>query len=98
MSVLAILAFFFAMRSCEYLLVSGKERKTKPMCLRNINFLNSSGGSIPQKSKAIFSAHAVSITFEEQKNGEKWDRSTQDATVDPLLNPVRVAAELVSYL
>ncbi len=40
MCQLFIGAFFFAMRSCEYLNVKGKDRKTKILCLRNIRFFH----------------------------------------------------------
>ena len=39
-----------------------------------------------------------SATFREQNNGEKWDRSTQEAKVDPLMNLVRVLAHIVAEL
>ena len=97
LSLLYVVAFFFAMRSCEYLITKGP-RKTTNVCLKDIEFRNHRGGTINQKSSSIFNAAAVSVTFREQKNGEKWDRSTQEATADPLMNPARVLACLVSEL
>lgn len=97
LSILFILAFFFAMRSCEYLITSGP-RKTTNVCLKDIVFVNRRGGTIPQRSKRIFDASAVSIIFREQKNSEKWDKSTQERTADPLLDPVRIAALIVTRL
>jgi hypothetical protein len=97
LSLLYIVAFFYAMRSCEYLITSGP-RKTTNVCLKDIIFLNNRGGVIDQKSDGIFNAAASSIIFREQKNGEKWEKTTQESTSDPLLNPTRVLAFIVSEL
>ena len=97
LSLLYIVAFFYAMRSCEYLITQGS-RKTTNVCLRDIEFRNHRGGTITHQSLDIFGVAAVSVTFREQKNGDKWDRTTHEATADPLMNPVRVLAHLVTEL
>eukprot|EP00957_Ditylum_brightwellii_P207179 15351855-Ditylum_brightwellii.AAC.1 len=50
------------------------------------------------KSSNLYQAQHVSITFEDQKNGDKMDRCTQEATGDPVLCPVRAAAAVVTYV
>ena len=97
MSLLFIMAFFWAMRSCEYLITTGP-RITTNACIKDIEFISFRGGIIDKKSETIFSAATVRITFHEQKNKEKWDAVTQEATCDPLMNPVRVIAWLARYL
>ena len=55
-------------------------------------------GAANQRSGSIHSAVTASIAFHEQKNGDKSDETTQQATTDPLLNLVRVLAHLASEL
>jgi len=64
-------AFFFAMRSCEYIQVSG-QRKTKLLALRNIRFFI---GNKPlhHGSNSLHLADKVSITFEFLKRDTKND-------------------------
>lgn len=97
MSILLIVAFFYAMRSCEYLITSGP-RITVNIRLKHVVFLNERGGTIAQRSPEIFNAHSTSLIFENQKNKVKWDKSTQESTSDPLLNPTRALAAIVSEL
>jgi hypothetical protein len=89
-------AFFFAMRSCEYLKVQGT-RKTKLLELRNIRFFKGNV-SIPHSSSSIFSADCVSITFEFQKRDTKNDTITQHRSGDALLCPVKVWATIVQRI
>ena len=97
MYVLLIIAFFYAMRSCEYLITS-TPKVTVNIRLRHVVFLNSRGGVIPQRSPQTHEAHSTSLIFEDQKNRAKWDKSTQESTHDPLLNPTRALASLVDEL
>ena len=97
MSILLIIAFFYCMRSCEYLVTSGP-RITINVRLRHVVFLNERGGTIPQRSPQIHNAHSTSIMFENQKNKVKWDKSTQESTKDPLLNPTRALVSIVDEL
>ena len=97
MSVLLIIAFFCAMRSREYLVTSAP-KVTANIRLKHAVFLNSRGGVIPQRSLQIHEAYSTSLIFEDQKNRAKWDKSTQESTHDPLLNPTRALASLVDEL
>ena len=85
------------MSSCEQFITIGT-RKTTNVCLKDIMFVNNRGGLINKRSDHIYNAAVVSLTFREQKNGEKWETNTQEATTDPLLKPVRLLACVVSEL
>jgi hypothetical protein len=63
MGRLACGAFFFGMRSCEYLTVQGT-RKTKRLKLRNIRFFKNNVQIPDQRSPLVLMANSVSITFE----------------------------------
>ena len=71
MGQLACGAFFFGMRSCEYLAVAGKKRKTKRLKIRNIRFFKNNVEIRDKTSALILFADTVSITFEFQKNKMK---------------------------
>ena len=89
-------AFFFAMRSCEYLSVQGK-RKTKLLCIRNVKFFQ--GKRVVKHSDPLLHlASSVSITFEEHKRGSKGDTITHHRTKDSVLCPVKVWAKIVSRI
>ena len=94
---LAIIAFFFACRSCEYT-TAASERKTKTISLKNIQFSTERGVIIPHDNPSIFQAKFVSITFEEQKNAVKFERIAQQRSNDPILCPVRNTAALVTRI
>jgi hypothetical protein len=87
-------AFFFAMRSCEYVKVQGP-RKTKLLVLKNIRFFKGNT-LIPHSDISLSSANCVSITFEFQKQEMKNDTITQHHSGDDLLCPVIVWASMVS--
>ena len=72
---LACGAFFFGMRSCEYLTVRG-ERKTKRLRIENIRFRNKVELT-NKNSPLILYADSVSITFIFQKNKQKNITVTQ---------------------
>ena len=91
---LTMLAFFFAMRSCEYLFISGKKRRTLPLRKRNIVFLKNHR-ILPHDSPLLEEADAVSIYFEYQKNEERNESVTQCATGDPFACPVKAAAKII---
>ena len=95
-SQLAIGAWFFAMRSCEYLTVFG-ERKTKRLCLRNLRFFRE-GREIKHTDRTLPSCDYVSITFEDQKNGEKNDTITMQCAYDLVLCPVRAWATIIQRI
>ena len=94
-SQLLIEAFFFAMRSFEYLKVPQSEkRRTDILRLRCIRFLFD-GVVLPHDSPLLEYSGCVSITFELKKKDERNDTVTQMATYDELLNPVRSWAAIV---
>ncbi len=80
-------AFFFAMRSCEYLqLVNGETRKTKLLHVRDFEFLhNHAVLTFAQWHKAT----AVRITFCFTKTGLNDQSRTQEATDDDILCPIK---------
>lgn len=91
--LLVVGAFFFAMRSCEYLKYYG-ERKTKRLRLRNLRFFRNNC-IIPHTDPTLYASDFVTITFEDQKNDEKMDETTQQKSGDHLLCPVRSWATIV---
>jgi hypothetical protein len=99
-------ALFFAMRSCEYSTTSNQEdKKTKLLCLRNIRFFSISKEgymiTIPHSEplQTLQTAECVSITFENQKNGEKDACITQHRTPNnKTLCPVRAWAQIVNRI
>jgi hypothetical protein len=83
---LAICAFFFACRSCEYLKVQGP-RRTKTLRKGDIQFRR--GRSIlPHDSPDLHLADTVAILFRDQKNRVKGVWRTAWATSDPDASPV----------
>lgn len=92
---LAIGAYMFAMRSCEYLKVpQAEKRRTAILKLRNIRFFKS-GRLLEHGDPLLEYADCVSITFEFQKKDERNDTVTQICSYDELLCPVRQWASLV---
>ena len=100
---LLIVAFFFAMRSCEYTKVSQNEihpeasRRTKLLCLRNFRFFCGSR-LLDTFHDDLFSADSLSITFEFQKNDARQETVTQEKSKDPILCPVRSAASIIMFM
>jgi hypothetical protein len=95
---LSLGAFFFACRSCEYLKVSNaKDKQTKCLTLQNISFqLN--GAAIPHSSPLLLAVDNVSITFETQKNGRKFNTITQRRTHHETLCPIIQWASLAKLI
>ena len=95
---LGIGAFFWAMRSCEYLLVSQAEkRRTDILRLRNIRFFKD-GISLCHSNPLCELADCVAITFEFQKKDERNDTVTQLDTDHPYLSPVRIWYAIVKRI
>ena len=86
-SELAIGAFFFAMRSCEYLQVTGTDRRTKLLTIADIQFYKDRR-LLPHDHPELHLADSVTITFHFQKNDERDAQITQHRTNDSLLCPV----------
>ena len=92
---LIIGAFFLACRLCEYLKVPNQDQQlSKQLVLGNIVFYKG-GQIVPHDCYSIFLADSVSITFEAQKNEQKFDTITQWATLHPVLCPVKQWTEIV---
>jgi hypothetical protein len=89
-------AFFFAMRSCEYLAVQGR-RKTKLLAVKNIRFFLGRR-CLDHSDQNLHLASSVSITFEEQKRGTKNDTITHQRTTDELLCPVRIWSKIIKRI
>ena len=80
--------FFFAMRSCEYLSVTGQERKTRQIRLRNIRFFRHNRLT-PHSSQDLHLCEFVSVTFEDQKNALKNDTVTMHCSNHDLMCPIK---------
>jgi hypothetical protein len=89
-------AFFFAMRSCEYLNVNGK-RRTKILTTNNIRFFKGKK-ELSHLSPNLHTASTVSITFEYQKKDTKNDTITQHRSDDTLLCPVKIWAKIIKWI
>jgi hypothetical protein len=94
---LILLAFFFAMRPCEYHKTPKGELRTKPLRLGNIAFRKNQGFMRIDDAN-IHNADTVSITFEFQKSTRRDETVTQSRNNDPLLCPVKAAATIVRRL
>jgi hypothetical protein len=89
-------AFFFAMRSCEYVSIT-RPRKTKLLALRNIRFFK--GRHLMSHNDTLLHlADCVSITFELQKKETMNDTITQHSSSDKVLCPVKVWAKIVQRI
>jgi hypothetical protein len=79
-------AFFFGMRSCDLLGVTGA-RRTKRLCLKNIRFFLGRR-EIPHSDHLLYLADSVTITFESQKTDKRDEIVTIHRSGDPVLCPV----------
>lgn len=91
---LLLLAFFFAFRSCEYLTVTGT-RRTKLLCVQDFRFFLNKTEIPSQDHDQLHLADIISITFQDQKNGEKAETITLTRTNDPIACPVTQAAAII---
>ena len=83
------------MRSREYTKVpKAEEGRTKILVLRNIRFIKD-GKVMDHDDACLERAECVAITFEMQKNDERNETVHHKPTGDPIMCPVRAAAELV---
>ena len=100
MGQLACGAFFFGMRSCEYLTVTGKKRKTKRLRIMNIRFFKNQQEIKNKRSALTKYADTVSITFEFQKNSQKNITVTQprsDKDICPVISWSEITQQVLSY-
>jgi hypothetical protein len=86
-------AFFFTMRSCEYLKVSG-QRKTKLLCIKNIRFFHGKS-LLLHNNKFLYLADSVSITFEQQKRDMSNETITHHRSNDKILCPVKIWCKII---
>ena len=96
---LACGAFFFGLRSCEYLAIQGT-RKTKRLKLRNIRFFKQNRDLSKSSPDNLHTADTVSITFEFQKNRQKNITVTQPRSnkeICPVIIWAQVVARVLSY-
>ena len=93
---LAIGAFFFALRSCEYVHVTGT-RRTKPLRLRNLRFFRDNK-VMALDDPDLRLATALSITFEFQKTDVRHETVHQHATGHLILCPVLCWAATVQRI
>lgn len=97
-SEIAIVAYFFAMRSCEITNTVSPGR-TKIIRLRGVLFRDAQHREIPHDDPtALALADRVTITFEDQKNGLRMDKRTHHRTADTVLCPVRRIASIIERM
>ena len=94
---LAIVGFFYAMRSCE-LTNTPIEGRTKVIRLRGVKFRNKANDVIPHSSPDLKNAEWVTVIFENQKNGMKMVNRTHQRSGDPVLCPVIRLASIVERI
>ena len=95
---IAIIAYFFAMRSCE-ITQTPKEGRTKVLRLRGVTFRDERGVTLELGNYgSIVMASSVTVTFENQKNGLRMDKRTHQRTGDPVMCPVDRLASAVNRI
>ena len=91
-------AFFFAARSCEYS-KTPKPGKTKLITAACVVFRSGDKKIIPHNSPRLVElSEFVTITFIDQKNGDKMDARSQRRTDHPVLCPTRRWASAIRRL
>jgi hypothetical protein len=97
-SQLTILAFFFAMRSCKYVKVQQhKKQRTEILRLRNLPFFKN-GRLVEHNDPSLEYADCINVTFKMQKKDKKNDTTTQMASSNITLCPVRTAAAIIRWI
>ncbi|KAI2505717.1 hypothetical protein MHU86_8679 [Fragilaria crotonensis] len=94
---LVVTAFFFAMRSCEYSDVGGG-RRTSVVRVDDVRFRKQDETLTTFSYEQTRNADAVTITYRQQKNGDKGAKVTQHRNNNPGqadICPVRTLAELI---
>jgi hypothetical protein len=90
-------AFFFAMRSCEYLTVNNRG-KTKLLTIGNIVFRRANirrSVISPLDKNFDRDVRFVTITFPDQKNGHKKESRTQSRTDHHIMCPPRLWGRII---
>jgi len=100
-SQLALGALFFAMRSCEYLHVNKNinkiERKTKLLRVRNFRFFKGHHEIDLSNTEKLHKASTIIITFEFQKNKEKFESVKLQANSSKLC-PVKIWSTIIKRI
>ena len=91
---IAIVAYFYAMRSCKITATPAPGR-TKITRLRGVTFRDHANREMDHRTEDPSTARRVTVTFENQKNGLKNDRRTHEKSGDPVMCPVLRLASLV---
>jgi len=95
---LILAAFFFAMRSCEYS-KTPTPGKTTIVTTTDVIFRDKRRRILPHSNPDLAQrARYVTITFRDQKNGDRMDTRTQRKNKDPTLCPVLRWASIVQRL
>ena len=96
MGQLIIGALFFGMRSCEYVTIKGKKRRTKKLLIKDIRFFchRSETRKVLSNREALLKATSVSITFSLQKNNKKYATISQQRNNTEIF-PVTAWAEVI---
>ncbi len=83
------------MRLCKYVKVQQhKKQQTKILCLQNLRLFKN-GRLVDHNNPSLEYADCINITFEMQKKDKKNNTTTQMASGDVTLCPVRAAAAIV---
>jgi hypothetical protein len=94
---LILLAFFFTLRSCEYLQVGKYDpftfpsRRTHPLRKRNFRFW-CNHRLVPHTDPNLHTCDSVTLDFEFQKTDVRDESVTQSRTNHPIFCPVKAAA------
>ena len=93
-SELAIMGYFYAMRSCEFT-QTARPGRTKIISLDGVQFRDRFNNIIRHDSPSLHRAFRVTVTFADQKNGQKQDKRTHQRTNDPVMCPVARLASII---
>ena len=85
------------MRSYEFSLLY-REQKTEIIKLGSIWFLTARNYTVSHQDDNIFLASSASCLFEDQKNIERIERTTNKNNGDLLLNPMHIYNSIVCHL
>jgi len=91
-------AYFFAMRACEFCSTETPGR-TKKLTVNNVVFRGPDNEVIQHDDKDLIQkSEFVTICFEDQKNGMKMERRSQQKTGENELCPVRAWGKVIRQL
>ena len=97
-SQLEIRGFFYACRSCEYLMVPKDDKRRTNILRLRCMILFKDGRELQHSDTYLEYAECVSITFEWQKKDKRNETATQLALEHIIICPVRQWAALVKYI